>query len=203
MVLMNKQEFLDQLRNKLSGLPKEDIEERISFYREMIEDHIDDGATEEEAVSSIGSVDEVVKTIMAEIPLSKLVKNKAKTRQKKSMPIWAIVLLVLGFPVWFPILLSLIIVVFSFYITLWSIIIAFYAVDLALAFSAIACVIAAVGGFVTGRLAFGLFAIGSCLVLAGLSILMFFGIWYLVKGVVFITGKMLLGIKSLFIGKES
>ena len=168
----------------------------------MIEDHIDDGATEEEAVSSIGSVDEVVKTIMAEIPLSKLVKNKAKTRQK-SMPVWAIVLLVLGFPVWFPILLSLIIVVFSFYITLWSIIIAFYAVDLALAFSAIACVIAAVGGFVTGRLALGLFAIGSCLVFAGLSILMFFGIWYLVKGVVFITGKMLLGIKSLFIGKES
>ena len=202
MVLMNKQEFLDQLRNKRNGLPKEDIEDRISFYRERIEDHIDDGATEEEAVSSIGSVDEVVKTIMAEIPLSKLVKNKAKTRQRR-MPVWAIVLLVLGFPVWFPILLSLIIVVFSFYITLWSIIIAFYAVDLALAFSAIACVIAAIGGFVTGRLAFGLFAIGSCLVLAGLSILMFFGIWYLVKGVVFITGKMLLGIKSLFIGKES
>lgn len=199
---MNKQEFLDQLRSKLKGLPQEDIEERVSFYREMIEDHIDDGATEEEAVSSIGSVDEVVNTIMSEIPLSKLVKNRAKTRQKKSMPAWAIVLLVLGFPVWFPILLTLVIVIFSLYITVWSVIISFYAADLGLALSAIMCIVMAVVAFVTGEAALGLFLIGSCLALAGVSILLFFGIWYIVKGVIFLTGKMLLGIKTLFVGKE-
>ncbi len=199
---MNKQEFLDQLRSKLKGLPQEDIEERVSFYREMIEDHVEDGATEEEAVSSIGPVDEVVNTIMSEIPLSKLVKNRAKTRQKKSMPAWAIVLLILGFPVWFPLLLSAVIVIFSLYITVWSVIFSFYAADLALGMSAIACIIIAVVAFVSGEAALGLFMIGACLALAGVTILFFFGIWFVVKGVIFLTGKMLLGIKSLFIGKE-
>ena len=34
---MNKQEFLAQLRKGLSGLPKEDIDERLTFYSEMME----------------------------------------------------------------------------------------------------------------------------------------------------------------------
>ena len=49
---MNKQEFLVQLRNALSGLPKDDIEERIEFYSEMIEDRIEEGLSEEEAIAS-------------------------------------------------------------------------------------------------------------------------------------------------------
>ena len=47
---MSKQEFLAQLRKGLSGLPKEDLEERLTFYSEMIDDRIDDGMAEEEAV---------------------------------------------------------------------------------------------------------------------------------------------------------
>ena len=52
---MSKQEFLAQLRKSLSGLPQEDIEERLTFYSEMIEDHIEEGLPEEEAVSAVGS----------------------------------------------------------------------------------------------------------------------------------------------------
>ena len=33
---MNKQEFLAQLRKELTGLPKDDIDERLTFYSEMI-----------------------------------------------------------------------------------------------------------------------------------------------------------------------
>lgn len=40
---MKKEEFLAELRSKLSGLPKEDIDNRIEFYNEMIEDRIDEG----------------------------------------------------------------------------------------------------------------------------------------------------------------
>ena len=29
---MNKEQFLDELRRELSGLPQEDTEERIAFY---------------------------------------------------------------------------------------------------------------------------------------------------------------------------
>ena len=37
---MNKQEFLTQLRQGLSGLPQDDIEKRLTFYSEMIDDRI-------------------------------------------------------------------------------------------------------------------------------------------------------------------
>ena len=44
---MNKQEFLAELRKGLSGLPQDDIEERLIFYDEMLEDRIEEGLSEE------------------------------------------------------------------------------------------------------------------------------------------------------------
>ena len=38
--------FLDELRKGLSGLPEEDIQERLSFYSEMIDDGMEEGLSE-------------------------------------------------------------------------------------------------------------------------------------------------------------
>ena len=198
---MNKAEFLNELRTKLNGLPQNDIEERVSFYTEMIDDRVEDGMSEEEAIEQIGPVDKVVETIVSEIPLSKIV--KAKVKPQKKMPVWAIVLLILGFPVWFPILISLVSVIFSVYLTLWIIVITLYAVDLSLAVASIASIASAFVAFIGGEPLVGLASIGSFMVCGALSVLMFFGCGYVVKGVVFVTRKMLLGIKSCFIGKEN
>ena len=198
---MNKAEFLNELRTKLNGLPQNDIEERVSFYTEMIDDRVEDGMSEEEAIEQIGPVDKVVETIVSKIPLSKIV--KAKVKPQKKMPVWAIVLLVLGFPVWFPILISLVSVIFSVYLTLWIIVITLYAVDLSLAVASIASIASAFVAFIGGEPLVGLASIGSFMVCGALSVLMFFGCGYVVKGVVFVTRKMLLGIKSWFIGKEN
>ena len=198
---MNKAEFLNELRTKLNGLPQSDIEERVSFYTEMIDDRVEDGMTEEEAVEQIGPVEKVVETIVSEIPLSKIV--KAKVKPQKKMPVWAIVLLILGFPVWFPILISIVSVIFSLYLTLWVVVISLYAVDLSLAVASIASVTSAFVAFIGGEPLVGFASVGSFLVCGALSVLMFFGCGYVVKGVVFVTRKMLLGIKSWFIGKEN
>ncbi len=37
---MNKEQFLYELQLRLSGLPQVDIDERIAFYSEMIDDRI-------------------------------------------------------------------------------------------------------------------------------------------------------------------
>lgn len=198
---MNKEEFLSELRKKLSGLPQSDIEERVSFYSEMIDDRVEDGMTEEDAIAQIGSVDQVVDTIMSEIPLSKLVKQKVNT--KKEMPVWAIVLLVIGFPVWFPIIISFMSVIFSLYLTVWIIVITFYIVDFSFAVASIVCLAAIFFALIQGEFLFAIAAFGASLVLGALAVLLFFGCNYMVKGVVFVTRKMLLGIKSLFIGKEN
>ena len=44
---MNKIGFILELKDKLSALPKSEVEERLSFYCEMIEDRIEDGLSEE------------------------------------------------------------------------------------------------------------------------------------------------------------
>ena len=56
---MCKQEFLSQLRARLGGLPHRDVEERLNFYGEMIDDRMEEGRSEDEAVSDIGSVEEI------------------------------------------------------------------------------------------------------------------------------------------------
>lgn len=95
---MNKQEFLGKLRSGLSGLPQGDVEERLTFYSEMIDDRMEEGISEEEAVCEIGSVDEIVSQIIADIPFTKLVREKIKPN--RTLRPWEIVLLVLGSPVW-------------------------------------------------------------------------------------------------------
>lgn len=47
---MNKQEFLERLENLLNKLSPSEREKAILYYSEMIEDFIEDGCTQEEAV---------------------------------------------------------------------------------------------------------------------------------------------------------
>ena len=44
---MSKQEFLAALEEGLSGLPREDVDERLGFYSEMIDDRMEDGLPED------------------------------------------------------------------------------------------------------------------------------------------------------------
>ena len=56
---MTKLEFLESLEKGLSGLPKNDIDERIAFYSEIIDDRIEEGLSEEDAVSKIGMLSRI------------------------------------------------------------------------------------------------------------------------------------------------
>lgn len=40
---MNKNEFLSALKARLSALPPNELEERLEFYSEMLEDRIEEG----------------------------------------------------------------------------------------------------------------------------------------------------------------
>mgnify|MGYP003303956627 CR=1 FL=1 len=73
---MNKEQFLIELASALAGLPEDDIEKSLEFYSEMIDDRIEEGLTEEEAVAEIGSIDEIRAQIIKDIPLPKIIKEK-------------------------------------------------------------------------------------------------------------------------------
>lgn len=197
---MGKQEFLDRLRAALSGLPREDIEERLTFYSEMIDDRVEEGLTEEQAVAEIGTVDEIVAQIMAEIPLSKLVKERV--RPKRALRAWEIFLLVLGSPVWVPLLLAGIAVILAVYTAVWAVIVSLWAVEASLAGTALGGAMSAVFACFQGNGIAGVAMLGAGFVCAGASIFWFFGCRAVTKGILLLTKKTALGLKSLFIGKE-
>ena len=128
---MNKQEFLDGLRKGLSGLPQDDIEERLTFYGEMLDDRIEEGLSEEEAVAAAGSVNEIVRQTVADIPLAKIAKERIKP--KRRLKAWEIVLLALGSPIWLSLGVAAAAVIFALYVTVWSVIASFWSVFASLA----------------------------------------------------------------------
>lgn len=201
---MNKNEFLLALRSKLSSLPEEDIEKSAGFYSEIIDDHIEDGLSEEEAVCAVGSVDEIASQIMSEISLPKLIKSKV--RQKHSLKAWEIILLVLGSPIWLTLLaaaavviLALMIVALSLYIVAWAVIITMYAADLSIAVGAVAGILGCLLYLSYGNLASALLLMGSGLFCAGVSMLLFFGLNWLSAQTVRLTGHILPGIRYCFL----
>ena len=110
---MNKQEFLSLLKQKLSKLPKQEVKERITFYSEMIDDRIEEGLSEEEAVSAIGNINEIASQIIKEVSNNEEPKKKLTQSE--------ILLLALGSPLWVPLLLAGVIIVWALLITLWAI----------------------------------------------------------------------------------
>ncbi len=193
---MNKQEFTNQLTAALSGLSQEDIKKSVDFYVEMVDDRIEDGMSEEEAVAALGSIDEIRSRILAEIPIGKIVKEKITP--KRAFSAGEIVLLILGAPLWLPLLLAFIIVGLALYLTFWIIILALYVVDLSVFISGIAGIVAAIiNPFGVGN---KIFFAGCGIALLGAALLLFFGFNQISKGMLFISKKIGLGIKKLFIG---
>ena len=196
---MSKQEFLTQLRKGLSGLPQGDIEERLAFYSEMIDDQMEEGLSEEEAVSAVGTVDEIVKQAVAETPLAKIAKERIKSKRRISAG--EIVLLILGSPIWLSLVIAAFAVILSLYISLWAVIVSLWAVFVSLAAGFIggvlSCIIFAIGG----NVASGIAMLAAGIVCAGLSILMFYGCKVVTKGILLLTKKMAIWIKNCFIKK--
>jgi len=196
---MKKDEFLFELRKKLRGLPKNDIESKIGFYSEMIDDLIEEGMNEEEAVAKIGSVDEIVDTILVDTPLSKIVKEKAKP--KKKVTAMEILIIILGFPLWFPLLLTALILCFVGYILLWVLAIVVYSIFIAVTVGILGGIGVAIYYLIVNNSFYAGILISGAIVCAGLSILLFYGCIYTTKGIIKLTKKLLLGIKRMLVGK--
>lgn len=197
---MSKQEFLAQLRKGLAGLSQNDIEERLTFYSEMIEDRKEEGLTEEEAVLAIGSIDEIVAQAVAEVPLAKTTKEKIKPKRKLSAG--EIVLLALGSPIWLSLSIAAIAVILSLYISLWAVIISLWAVFISLVTFFIGGVLSCIVLLAVGKGTSGVAMLSAGIVCAGLSIFMFYGCMATTKGIMILGKKMVILIKNCFVRKE-
>jgi uncharacterized membrane protein len=196
---MTRSEFLDKLKTGLAGLPDEDITRGVEFYGEMIDDRMEDGLSEDEAVAAIGSVDEAISQILSEIPLSKLVKEKVTP--KRSLGALEIVLLVLGSPIWLSLLAAAAVIVLSVYVVFWSVIISLWAAVISVASVSLLGIGLLPMYLLQGNIPAGLFMGGSGLLLVGLSIFMFYGCSYATKGLLWLSKRIFLLIKFRFVRK--
>lgn len=192
---MTKKEYLTELRKNLCGLPEKDIDDRISFYEEAIDDRISDGKSEEEAIADIGTIDDVVKQIAQETPFKKIVKEKIKP--KRRLRGWEIALIIIGFPLWLPILIVAFVMTLVGIILLWVLTIVSYAVETAFAAGSIATFVAFIGSAVYSEPNF--LALGASVALFGAACLFVFACIGSTKLNILITKSIFLGIKKSII----
>ena len=159
---MTKEDFLILLKENLSDLPEAEADKAIAFYNESIDDRIEDGLSEEEAVSSLGKMEEVIEGIRSNLPLAVLIGKRVKESHNKAdnKTLW-MVLAVCGFPLWLPLAIAFAAVILAVYVSLWAVIISLYAVVFSFG-------LAAVGGFIAGIIR--CFLSGFCVCLVGLWI---------------------------------
>lgn len=183
---MTKLEFLDVLHDKLSGLPENEIEERLAFYNEMIDDGIEEGLSEEEAIARIGAIEDT------DVPIS-----KPENKKQKLSP-WVIVLLVIGAPLWISLLVAAFSVVISLYAALWSAIVSLWATEVALWGYVLGGLLLGIVQLCTGSASAGVAYIGMALVCVGLSLFLFYGCKAATKGAGWLTKKIANSIRDCF-----
>ena len=179
---MNKREFLTAVGNGLKGLSYEEQDKWLDFYSEMIDDRMEEGMTEPEAVAAIGSVEDVVEQILAQ--------SKPETKKRKELKTWQTVLLIVGAPFWFSLLIAAVSVVFSLLVAVWAVVISFYAVAVSLIACGLAGVALLILLLVKGNVVSALFSLGAGLCCAGLGIFWLIGTWYMTKGVIWLCKKL-------------
>ena len=197
---MKKQEFIDEIKARLEGIPEQEIQKSIDYYSEMIDDRIEDGMSEEEAVAEVGTVDDAVKAILEDIPLTQVI--KAKTKPQRKLKTWEIVLLAVGSPIWVPLLITAIVLIVVLYLLIWVCVIVFWAVDLALFLAGIGAFAIGIAGLFRIDAARALLAIGGGMVLTGGSLMLVIPLVKLTKVTAKLAKKIVLWIKSLFVRKK-
>ncbi len=198
---MSKEEFLSTLKAELEKQNLGNVENMLQFYDEMICDRMEDGMTEEEATASLGPIQNIVKEVVWEKPVTTLVKekvqqSKAKADERGKGAIW-IVLAVLGFPIWLPIAVVIMICFLVICLLYWILVLTIAIVAASIPLSAVTCLLGTV------LLLFGaappssvLIGAGGALALGSLSFLLYKPCLLFFKGTGTVFVKMLTGLKK-------
>lgn len=197
---MNKQEYLEAIRSRISAMPADDVNRFMDYYSEMIDDRVEDGLSEEEAVADMGSPEAAVEQILEEMPLTKLVKEKIKP--KHELKAWEVVLIVLGSPVWIPLLITALVLLLTLWIVAFALLISFYAVVLSFVAAGIGGLICAIPLFVANSPYTAVLMLGAALIGIGIAILFVVSVKPVTVGIFKVCKASVNGIKRMFVKEK-
>lgn len=197
---MNKQEYLEAIRSRISAMPADDVNRFMDYYSEMIDDRVEDGLSEEEAVADMGSPDAAVEQILEDMPLTKLVKEKIKP--KHELKAWEVVLIVLGSPVWIPLLITALVLLLTLWIVAFALLISFYAVVLSFVAAGIGGLICAIPLFIANSQYTAVLMLGAALIGIGIAILFVVSVKPVTVGIFKVCKASVNGIKRMFVKEK-
>jgi len=129
---MNKLEFLSELATRLNTLPRSEIDKSIAYYSEIIDDRMEDGMSEVNAVCGLGNIEEIAReTMLDATPLPKLL--------IPSHPISKLDIILCS-----PLIITVSMLILAFYTGVWLVIIALFLLDLSFALVGIAGIVASI-----------------------------------------------------------
>ncbi len=200
---MTKNEFLLKLSEQLSVLEQDDINKSLDYYSEIIDDRIEDGISEEEAVEMLGSPDEIALQILLNTPITKQPKITENTvKYKHEFKAIEIVLIILGFPLWFPLLITAFSLVLTVYILIWTAVIVLYSIVLSFVAVAFAGFVKFVVMLVTGKIIKSFVFLGIGIAFVGITILSILAVNFIAKIIVKFSIWIFKLIKSWFCKKK-
>ena len=200
---MSRDAFIGELRHRMAGLPQEAVDRTVEYYSELIADSMEDGLSEAEAVARLGSLDEIVANVVKETPLTRIVQTRVRESKKKGGSGWVIALLILGAPVWLPLLIAVLAVLFAQFIALWAVVVSLWAAVLGVILAGVVAVAAGILELVRLHVPRGLVLLGGGLVCLGLCALLFLLMKLITVGTVKLCKWIWVGVKSLFVGKKA
>ena len=190
---MNKLEFINALGEKLSSLPPREVNGILDYYVESIDDRMEDGMTESDAIDALGDLEELAAKILSEQaplqppqapePPEMGSPSPAVPPKKRRMSPGVIVLLVLGSPIWLSLAVAAFAVILSLYVTIWALLGTLAVVAGALILSGLVGAVASFFAAVTpGTIAMRLLCCGGCLVCGGLGLALLPASLWLIRG---------------------
>lgn len=192
---MNKTEFLTALRHALGKLPSYEVEQSIAFYAEMIDDRIEDGMDEQDAVAALGPIDAIAAQIIAETPPVPKAIAKANTGNRTLN----IVLLAVLSPIWVTLVLAFAATVLMVYLSIWMVVVSLWAVVVMLLLCGPIGLFGLAWCMAIGYPLSGVWMLGCGLAGAGLGLFSWFGVVAASKGLVSLTHSFARAVKSLFV----
>ncbi len=200
---MNRNEFMNEIRSRLTGLPEADIQKTLDFYNEALDDRMEDGLSEDQAVEALGTPAEIADKVLMETPLPTLVKAQPATEPRRKIKAWEIVLIVLGAPVWLPITIGLFAVGLSLALALIAVVLSLIFAVLATAVCGVAAAFGSLVGIIMGEGTRGLLEFAASLLAVGIAVLLFIPIKAGALWLVEMMGRMATKIKMRFIARRN
>ena len=191
---MKKEAFLQALEGRLEGMSADERARALEFCAESIDDRVEDGMAEEDAVAALGNVEDVARGLLADRPLGAVVRERVRREGDAGR----IVLLILASPF----LLSFFAIGLSVYIVLWSLMLTIYAVLWSLLIAGAACALGGVALMFMQGAAPGLCVCGAGLVSFALGLLLIDPVKAAGRGLWKLTKAFGRGCKRLIVGKR-